>query len=1088
MKVKETNMLTRIRQSLAPPVFKDKDKTRTVSLLNTTLIAIFVTVLLIPGLLYLVNLGSDTYPLDVPALFVCLIIAIGTFGLWHLMRRGHVQLVSVLTSSFLLLILVINGYLFDGLRSHASAAFTLVIILSSLLLPGRSGIAFFTLSSIAGLVGLYYAETQGWIVYNPGPIRHLDWMMRATILAVTGVMLRYTTRSLNKALERAWHNESALFESNRELQSEIAERVRTQEALAQSVSLLQATLESTADGILVVDKVGKIVNFNQRFAEMWRLPDEVLASKDDDRALAFVLGQLCDPDQFIAKVQALHSRPEAESFDVLEFNDGRVFERYSQPQRIETQVVGRVWSFRDVTERKQTQDELEQQNARLKALYQVGQIVNSTLDTDAILDRLTDAALRVTRATHGQVLVVREQEGRFERRSQRGFLPQEIERARTTPLPLNQGINGRAYASHQTVCVDDVEAEPGYFPLIPSTRTELAVPIIRKGKVTGNLDLQSPEVGAFRDADLDYLKALADQAAIALDNAQLYAETQKRLREQSALRKAAETISSTLDLEAVLSRIAQQMGQAIDATSAYICSWEPETTTSVVLADYISPRACAQEQASDLGATYQVNDVKFVQALQTGQYDVSQIEAPDLTESEKAHMQRYGAQTILYIPLQIRGQSIGYAELWESRQRREFTTDEIVLCQGIAQQAAVSIENARLYERAQQEITERIRTEQALRESQEHFRSIFENALVGLYRTTPDGRILMANPTLLRLLDYSSFEELVQRDLEENGYEPHYPRSSFKQRIESEGRIVGLESAWARRDGSIVFVRESATAVRDESGNTLYYEGTIEDITALKQTEKALKTYAARLERSNRDLEDFAYVASHDLQEPLRKVKAFGDRLKARYAKALDERGVDYLERMQSAAERMQNLINALLTYSRVSTRAQPFVPVDLAQLAQEVLFDLEIRIEQAGGRVEIGDLPTIQADPVQMRQLLQNLIGNALKFHREDTPPIVKIHTLLPDNQTRQYNDEMRQIIIQDNGIGFDEKYLDRIFQVFQRLHGRDKYEGTGIGLATCRKIVERHEGSITAKSAPGHGATFIITLPIKQSAGETR
>ena len=379
------------------------------------------------------------------------------------------------------------------------------------------------------------------------------------------------------------------------------------------------------------------------------------------------------------------------------------------------------------------------------------------------------------------------------------------------------------------------------------------------------------------------------------------------------------------------------------------------------------------------------------------------------------------------------------------------------------------------------ENAERVQTEKALRESEERFRSIFENATIGLYRTTPDGRVLMANPALLRMLGYSSFEGLAQRRLEEEGYAPEYPRSDFKQRVESEGQINGLESAWVRRDGTTVFVRESARAIRGESGDTLYYEGTVEDITERRRAEEALRAYAARLERSNRELQDFLYVASHDLQEPLRKVQAFGDRLQTAYSEVLDDQGRDYLERMQNAAARMQTLINSLLTYSRVTTKAEPFVPVDLDRVVREVVSDLETRIEQVGGRVEVGDLPTIEADPTQMRQLLQNLIGNALKFHKENEAPLVKVYAEPLDGRDGWY-----QIMVEDNGIGFDEKYLERIFQVFQRLHGRDKYEGTGIGLATCRKIVERHRGSITAKSVPAQGATFIVTLPIKQFSGD--
>ncbi|NMF65149.1 PAS domain-containing protein [Brasilonema octagenarum] len=239
--------------------------------------------------------------------------------------------------------------------------------------------------------------------------------------------------------------------------------------------------------------------------------------------------------------------------------------------------------------------------------------------------------------------------------------------------------------------------------------------------------------------------------------------------------------------------------------------------------------------------------------------------------------------------------------------------------------------------------------------------------------------------------------------------------------------------------------------------------------------------HSQELIRSNDELQQFAFVASHDLQEPLRKIKTFGDRLKATCGHALTEQGLDYLERMQNATRRMQALIEDLLTLSRVTTRGQPFVPVNLTQITKEVLSDLEVRIQQTQAYVEVGELPIIHADPLQMRQLLQNLIGNALKFCCKEEPPIVKIY-----NQILNQQDVVQvcQIIVEDHGIGFDEKYLDRIFNVFQRLHGRSEYEGTGIGLAICRKIVERHNGSISAQSTPGQGSKFLILLPMHPPA----
>jgi PAS domain S-box-containing protein len=289
-----------------------------------------------------------------------------------------------------------------------------------------------------------------------------------------------------------------------------------------------------------------------------------------------------------------------------------------------------------------------------------------------------------------------------------------------------------------------------------------------------------------------------------------------------------------------------------------------------------------------------------------------------------------------------------------------------------------------------------------------------------------------------------------------------------------------------------------ALPYRDDSGAISQWVGTVTDIDDQRRDAERLRDMNeelerrvaertlelsntnSELERSNRELQEFASVASHDLQEPLRKIQAFGDRLRTRSREELGEQGRDYLDRMQASAVRMSTLINDLLSFSRVTTKAQPFAIVDLNEVSREVLSDLEARIAQTGGSVEIGPLPTLEADPLQMRQLIQNLIGNALKFRKLDTPPSVRVTAeTVPSTNGDAAGPESYLLRFEDNGIGFDEKYLDRIFNVFQRLHGRGEYEGTGMGLAICRKIVERHGGQITARSTPGEGATFLVTLP---------
>jgi PAS domain S-box-containing protein len=245
----------------------------------------------------------------------------------------------------------------------------------------------------------------------------------------------------------------------------------------------------------------------------------------------------------------------------------------------------------------------------------------------------------------------------------------------------------------------------------------------------------------------------------------------------------------------------------------------------------------------------------------------------------------------------------------------------------------------------------------------------------------------------------------------------------------------------------------------------------------LKLSEQALKNYAARLEFSNKELEQFATVASHDLQAPLRKVMLFGDYLKTSLADRLDDESLDYLNRMQRASAKMQALINDLLALSRISRKGKPFVPVDLRQVAEEVVSDLEGLIRENAGTVKLGPMITIDADGVQMQQVLQNLIGNALKFHRPGVPPEIEVSALAT-------TDDRCEIRVQDNGIGFDEKYLDRIFTLFERLHGEQEYGGgSGLGLAIVKKIVDRHHGQVTAHSQVGVGTTFIVTLPIHQN-----
>jgi PAS domain S-box-containing protein len=370
---------------------------------------------------------------------------------------------------------------------------------------------------------------------------------------------------------------------------------------------------------------------------------------------------------------------------------------------------------------------------------------------------------------------------------------------------------------------------------------------------------------------------------------------------------------------------------------------------------------------------------------------------------------------------------------------------------------------------------ERKLDQQRIADALEYNKTLINSSSLGITTYDVAGKCLLANESIARILGTTR-----ERILEEN----YYDVPSWKTNGLLGSAVEAVASGNETRREVHTTNGEGEEVWMDCRFTPFYSNGephlllSVDDITVSKQAEVSLQVYASRLEQSNRDLQEFAYIASHDLQEPLRKVLAFGDRLATKYNDVIDETGRDYLKRMREASLRMQTLINDLLTFSRVTTRAQPFSRVDLFELVYDVVSDLELQIDRTQGKVELERLPTIEADPTQMHQLLQNLINNALKFHQEGKPP----HVWVSSESTAR----TCKIIVKDDGIGFDEQYLDRIFKPFQRLHSRQEYEGSGMGLAICRRIVERHGGEITARSILGKGSTFVVTLPIHQTQGE--
>ncbi|MGL4612067.1 MAG: PAS domain S-box protein [Trueperaceae bacterium] len=415
-----------------------------------------------------------------------------------------------------------------------------------------------------------------------------------------------------------------------------------------------------------------------------------------------------------------------------------------------------------------------------------------------------------------------------------------------------------------------------------------------------------------------------------------------------------------------------------------------------------------------------------------------------------------GIQSGVYVPLLDNGQVVGLLSL-ESTQEGFFDEADLRLMSSLSNTLGLAVERARLYK--------------ALQGSESRYRNLIENASDIIYRTDIQGYFRYANSVVKRVLGYDNDAVLGRHYLEfvrpdHRAWVQDFYLEQFKTKTET----TYLEFPVIAVDGTERWMGQNVSMVRSE-GKLVGMQAVVRDISERKVMEEALLQQAEALFSVNADLEQFAFIAAHDLQEPLRKIQAFSDRLNSKYEAELGDQGRDYLQRIHNSVVRMRTLIDNLLSFARAN-KQQKREFVSLETVVQGVLNDLQISIEETGATVEVVDLPTLYADASQLRQVFQNLLSNALKFRKADVPPVISV-----TSQRRPSGHW--DIAVADNGIGFEEHYKERIFGVFQRLHNRDSYEGTGIGLAIVRRIIEGHEGSVAVSSRPGEGSTFVLTLP---------
>ena len=650
-------------------------------------------------------------------------------------------------------------------------------------------------------------------------------------------MISFVCEAMRRAQARAKRAQDEIEAAIQQLRSEVVERKQAEAALRTSETQLRVTLESTADGILAVDNKGKVLKANRRFADLWRIPQSLLESHDDEALLAFVLNQLSEPEAFQAKVQALY-KSDASDMDLITFKDGRIFERYSNTMLMDGIVTGRVWSFRDITERKQAEEALRESEEKFRALFE--------------------------------------------------------------------------------------KAEDGI--LLLSSQGEVV---------------------------------------------------------------------------------------AVNASFASLHGYSVEEVLKLNLKDLDLPES-AQRTPERL------------QRVLAGQPMVFEVE----------HYCKNG-QTI---PLEV------------SANRVAFGGEQFILA-------------------FHRDITDRKQAEKKLWETNEYLENLFNHANAPIIVWDPQLRITRFNHAFESLTGRPA-GEVIGKSLDLL-FPPALVESSMALIKKTTGgdRWETVEIAILHLDGSVRTVLWNSATVCAADGKTpvaAIAQG--QDITERKQAEANIARTLADLERSNKELEQFAYVASHDLQEPLRMVSSYTQLLAQRYESQLDDKAKKYIHYAVDGAIRMQSLIDDLLAYSRTGTRGKPLQATDSHAVLGEAIRNLTAIIQENRAIITNDDLPTVRADPSQLVLVFQNLLANAIKFHRQEIP---RVHVSALE-QGRQW-----LFTVKDNGIGIEPQHAERVFLIFQRLHTREEYPGTGIGLAVCKRIVERHGGKIWFESQPGNGSTFFFTVP---------
>ena len=702
----------------------------------------------------------------------------------------------------------------------------------------------------------------------------------------------------------------------------------------------------------------------------------------------------------------------------------------------------------------------------LATLYRIGQAINSTLDADTILDRLTDEAMRVTHATRGSALVARPDRGCFERRSLRGYSPEQTAAARTAWLSLDHGVKGRAYRSRQTVYVADAQIDPADQPLLPDTHSELAVPIIHDGQAIGNLDLQSTEVDAFREVDLDFLRALTDQVAIALENARLFGETRRRMDEMSVVSQVALIGTASRPVDETITR----------ATDALSRLW-PEASVGVWFVD-AGGQTLRLHLAHDSAAPVSVP----VESGLTGWVvrERQPVRVGDVAADPRHFLTRPGRRSEMAAPLLVGQRVMGVVDV-TSPWADAFSGEDLRFLITLAGQLTTIFEKARLDAEliAKAALIEQ-RTQERLAEilrEQARIQAILDALGEAVVVADLQGTIQYVNQAMERVTGYNAQESIGQ---------------SLRQRQTGQTPDEIYEALWAtvlagqtwrgeivnrRKDGELYsasLVVAPIPATRHQAEPLAGFVGIQRDISELKRAEAEMRRALDKEKELNNLKSNFVSLTSHEFRTPLTTILSSAEMLEYYGAGWAIERQHEHLHRIQAAVKNMTTLLNDILIVGKAEAGKLEFrpAPLDRVKFCRDLVDELRLtdRAEHVlifNSQVECG--PT-RLDEILLRHILSNLLSNALKY----SPPgsAVQFDLICQADQTL--------FQITDQGLGIPPEDQLHLFEVFHRASNVRHIAGTGLGMAIVKKSVDLHGGTIEVTSQVGAGTIVTVRLPI--------